>query len=69
MDTTTFILLSLVFGMAGFGYITFGRRMGLMLPAGCGVVLMICPYFISSALVLIMFCLGVMAVPFFVRDV
>jgi hypothetical protein len=68
MDTTN-LLLSLLFGTVGFGYIMFARKAGLMLPAAAGVVLMVVPYFFTSNWMMSLVCLLVMAAPFFIRDV
>ena len=68
MDTTSF-LLSLLFGTLGFGYITFARKAGLMMPAVAGVLLMVVPYFVDTSGWMITICLAVMALPFVVRDV
>jgi hypothetical protein len=38
-----------------------------LVPALCGVVLMIFPYFVSSILLMVVVGLGLMAVPYFVR--
>jgi hypothetical protein len=68
MDTTN-LLLSLLFGTVGFGYIMFARKAGLMMPAAAGVILMVVPYFFTSNWMMSLVCVLVMASPFFVRDV
>jgi hypothetical protein len=68
MDTTN-LLLSLLFGTIGFGYIMFARKAGLMIPAAAGVVLTVIPYFFASNWMMTFVCLLVMVSPFVVRDV
>ena len=47
MDTTS-ILLGMLFGAVGFGYVIYGRRQHAGVPLLVGVVLMVCPYVISN---------------------
>lgn len=64
----TGLLLSLLFGTIGMGYLMYGKRMGEFTPIGVGLGLMVIPYFISSNLLLVLICVGLMAVPFFYTD-
>jgi len=47
MDTTT-LMLSLLFGMVGMGFLMYGKNAGQMVPIGAGLCLMICPYFLPQ---------------------
>lgn len=67
MDTTN-LLLSLLFGTCGFGFITYGKKAGQFVPMGVGLALMICPYFIASTLVMAIVCAGLMSVPFVLKQ-
>jgi len=68
MDATS-LMLSMLFGTLGLGYLMFARKAGRFVPAIAGVALMGVPYFISSNLVLVIVCLGLAAVPFILRDI
>jgi len=67
--TATSLMLSMLFGTLGMGYVIFARKAGLIMPAIAGVALMVVPYFISSVLLMVIACLGLAAVPFILRDV
>jgi len=67
MDATS-LMLAMLFGTLGLGYLMFARKAGLIVPAIAGVALMVVPYFISSNLVMTVTCLGLAAVPFILRD-
>ena len=66
MDTAS-LLWGLLFGSIGFGYFWYGKNQKALVPALCGVVLMIFPYFISSMLLLVVVGAALMAIPWFVR--
>lgn len=67
MDTTN-IMLSLLFGTCGMGFITYGKKAGRLVPMGVGLTLMVCPYFITSSLVMMIVCGGLMSVPLVVKE-
>lgn len=66
MDMTN-LMLSALFGMCGMGFVTYGRKAGQLVPVGAGVLLMVCPYFISSAIVMLIVCGAIFSVPFVLR--
>ncbi|HEX4794688.1 MAG TPA: hypothetical protein VH370_12885 [Humisphaera sp.] len=66
MDTTT-LLLGIVFGAVGLGYVAYAKNVGQPLPAIMGLGLMIVPYFISNVLLLTIVCVAMMAIPFLLR--
>ncbi|HYM86022.1 MAG TPA: hypothetical protein VET30_04735 [Pseudoxanthomonas sp.] len=47
MDTAS-LLWGLLFGSIGMGFFIYGKAQKALVPALCGVVLMIFPYFVSS---------------------
>lgn len=67
MDTAS-LLWGLVFGSIGLGFFIYGKNQKALVPALCGVALMVFPYFVSSTLLLVCIGLGLMAIPFFVRS-
>ena len=67
MDATS-LMLSMVFGCVGMGYLMFARKAGRIAPAVAGVALMVVPYFISNVLLMVLACLALASVPFILRD-
>jgi hypothetical protein len=67
MDATT-LMLSMLFGALGMGYLVFAKKAGRIAPALAGAGLMIVPYFISSILLMVIACLALAAAPFVLRD-
>ena len=66
MNSTSFLLLSVVFSSLGMAYFTYGKRQGKASALFGGVALMIYPYFIKSVLVLVGLGVALSAAPFFV---
>lgn len=66
VDTAS-LLWGLLFGSVGLGYFLYGKNQKALVPALCGIVLMIVPYFISGTLLMVAIGLGLMAVPYFAR--
>ncbi|MEO8366978.1 MAG: hypothetical protein ABI538_12290 [Pseudoxanthomonas sp.] len=66
MDTAS-LLWGLLFGSIGFGFFLYGKNQKALVPALCGVVLMIFPYFISSVLLMVVVGVALMAIPYFFR--
>ena len=48
MDMTN-LMLSMLFGTIGMGFFMHGKKMAEVVPMLVGVMLMVCPYFISNA--------------------
>jgi hypothetical protein len=67
MDTTS-LLLSVLFGALGLGFLVYGRKAGRLVPAVVGLALMVVPYFISNTVVLVSVCIALTAVPFLLRN-
>ncbi len=64
----TWLMLSMLFGALGTGYIIFARNAGRLLPALSGIGLLVLPYFFASTWVMTLVCLAVSAVPFVWRE-
>ena len=60
----TSLMLSLLFGTIGLGYVMFGKKAERLSPVLSGAALMVAPYFISNLILLIVVSLCLMAVPF-----
>jgi predicted membrane protein len=60
-------LWGLLFGSIGLGFFIYGKRQKAVVPLVCGLVLMIFPYFISNALLLVAIGVALVALPYFFR--
>lgn len=67
MSSQASLLWGLLFGSIGLGYFMYGRRQRSGVPLLCGVCMMIYPYFISNAVLLVIIGVGLMSVPYFFR--
>lgn len=56
-----------VFGSIGLGFFIFGKRQGAPVPLACGMLLMVFPYFVSSAWATVIIGALLIAIPYFVR--
>ena len=61
------LLWGVLFGAVGLGYFVYGRKQRAVVPLLCGVALMVVPYFISDARLLVLVGAAIAAVPYFVR--
>lgn len=66
MNTTT-LFGGVLFGSVGFGYFLYGRKQRAVVPLVCGIALMVFPYFISNAVLLIAIGVALASVPYFFR--
>ena len=57
----------MLFGAIGVGYFIYGKRQSALVPLVCGLLLMIFPYFFSSAWALVLVGAVLMAIPYFLR--
>ncbi len=62
------LLWGLVFGSIGFGFFLYGRKQRAPVPLVCGLGLMIYPYFVTNAYLLVAIGAVLCAVPYFLRD-
>jgi hypothetical protein len=67
MDSTT-LMLSLLLGTVGMGFLMYGKNAGQLVPMGAGVGLIICPYFITNIIILLLVCAGLVVTPFVLRE-
>jgi hypothetical protein len=61
------LLWSVLFGAVGLGFFIYGKKQSAIVPLGCGVALMIFPYFVSSTWLLVLIGAALMAAPYFFR--
>jgi len=60
-------MLGVLFSSVGLGYFLYARKQREPVPLACGLVLMICPYFISNAWVLFVVGCVVAIAPWFIE--
>lgn len=65
--TASLLLWGVLFGSVGFGYFLYGKKQRAVVPFVCGLALMVIPYFIPNATVLVVVGAAIAAVPYFVR--
>ena len=61
-------MLSLLFGVIGMGMFGYGKKAGRGVPMGIGAALMVFPYFISNAILLLIVGCGLTVTPWFFRN-
>jgi hypothetical protein len=66
LDTSS-LLWGLLFGSVGLGFFVYGRKQRAVVPLVCGLVLMVFPYFVSNAALLVVAGVVLCAVPFFLK--
>jgi hypothetical protein len=62
MFTASFLFASLFWGSVGVGCFIYGRKQQSMSPMVGGVVMILVSYFVASALLMSLVCLGIAAV-------
>ncbi|HSZ59269.1 MAG TPA: hypothetical protein VK797_26745 [Tepidisphaeraceae bacterium] len=62
------LMLSLLFGAVGTGFLMYGKKMAAAIPMLAGVGLIVVPYFISNLILLSLVGAALTAVPFVVRS-
>ncbi|HWE02122.1 MAG TPA: hypothetical protein VG326_06890 [Tepidisphaeraceae bacterium] len=67
--TATYLMLSMLFGTFGFGFVMYAKNAGKLLPAIAGAALMVLPYCISNIAAMTIVCVGLTAIPFIFREV
>lgn len=65
MESTTSLIVGMLFGAVGFGYILYARKQKMAVPLLAGVALLFIPYLVSNSLLLIVAGLALVAAPFF----
>jgi len=68
MPSTTVLLLNVLLGSIGAGYLVYGRRNHHLLASLCGLLLMVVPALFSTPLPLVLAGMAVMTLPFLLRS-
>ena len=58
---------SMLFGAIGMGYCVYGKRQSAPIPLACGIGLLVFPWFVSNAWIMVLVGAALMAIPRFVR--
>jgi hypothetical protein len=57
----------LVFGSIGLGFFIYGKKQRAVVPLICGIALIVFPYFVSNAILLVGIGVLLAAIPYFLR--
>ncbi|MCP9834282.1 MULTISPECIES: hypothetical protein [unclassified Cyanobium] len=63
-DPSLRLLLALLFGSVGLGYMLYGKKQGHAVALGCGVLLVVIPFGFSNLAALVAVALVLMVLPF-----
>jgi hypothetical protein len=64
---TSLLLWSLLFSSVGLGFFLYGKKQQALVPLFSGLALMIYPYFVASAILLVAIGVALTVLPYFVR--
>lgn len=64
--STSLLMWGVLFGSVGLGFFVYGKKQRAIVPLLCGLALMVLPYFIDDAWLLVAVGAGLVAVPYFV---
>jgi hypothetical protein len=67
MDNPASIMWGVIFGSIGMGYLVYGKKQRRGMALISGMALCIFPYFVSSAILIILIAIILMALPYFFR--
>ena len=67
MGSEAALFWEVLFGSIGFGFFLYGKRQAMAVPLVCGLALMVYPYFMPNAMVLVLMGLVLVAIPYFFR--
>ena len=65
MFSASFLFASLIWGSIGLGYFIYGKKQQSWSPMVGGILMMVASYFIGSALLMSLACLGIMVAVYF----
>jgi hypothetical protein len=67
MMSESTIWWGLLFGTLGIGYFVYGKRQRMVMALASGIALMVFPYFVSNALLIVLIGALLLALPFLFR--
>ena len=62
------LLVGMIAGAVGVGYLAYGKKQSRLTPAICGVLLMVYPYFTDNIWVLLFVGVALVVAPFIVKE-
>jgi len=66
MNATT-LIWGVIFGSIGLGFFVYGKKQKSAIPLLSGIGLMVFPYFISNLYIMILSCIILVALPYFLK--
>ena len=67
MDSSSSIILGVLFGSIGLGYIVYGRKQKKGIALFSGIALCAYPYFVTNVVLCVIIGIALMALPYFIR--
>ena len=67
MGSEAELFWGLLFGSVGLGFFVYGKKQTKIVPFVCGIALMVYPYFMPNAVILVLTGLVLVAIPYFYR--
>jgi hypothetical protein len=67
MGSESELLWGVLFGSVGLGFFLYGKKQMMIVPLLCGLALMVYPYFMPNAVMLVLIGLVLVAIPYFFR--
>ncbi len=65
MFSASFLFASLIWGSIGVGYFIYGKKQQSLCPMVGGILMMVTSYFVGSALLMSLACLGIAGAVYF----
>lgn len=65
MFNANYLFASLIWGSVGVGYFIYGKKQSSWVPMTGGAAMIVMSYFVDSALLMSLLCIGVMAAVYF----
>jgi hypothetical protein len=67
MTSVAGMLWGVLFSSIGLGFFMYGKKQKASVPFICGIALMVCPYFVTNTLMLVLVSLVLIATPYFIK--
>lgn len=64
---SSILMWAVLFGSIGLGFFVYGKKQKAIVPLLCGIVLIIFPYFIPNAIILVVIGILLVAIPFVLK--
>jgi hypothetical protein len=67
MFNTTTLMWGMLFGLIGYGFFSYGKKQGAIMPLISGIALMVFPYFVTNTYLMLAVGVILMSLPYFIR--